>query len=95
MKLIYNCVFIIAPGPGFARTWPGLGLKPDLGHNVVCRLELPWQENLDFYTVLRHVVDDCMTSGWRWLDTVDEFILGKGVQYIALVTKDQQCQQAG
>ena len=45
--------------------------------------------------MLRHVVDDCIKSAWFWLDSVDDFILGKGVQYVALVTKAQQQQEAG
>ena len=54
-----------------------------------------WQENPRVYAMLRHVVDDCaINSGWRWLDSVDLCLQGKGVKFLALVTAAQHSQEA-
>lgn len=45
--------------------------------------------------MLRHVLDKCtMNCGWRWLNSVDNCLEGKGIKYIALVTAEQQAQEA-
>ena len=54
------------------------------------------QEKPDLYSTMRTVVDDCLArSTWQWLDTVDEFLQGRGVKFIALVTQRQKEQQVG
>ncbi|CAJ1402004.1 unnamed protein product [Effrenium voratum] len=54
------------------------------------------QGNSEFYAIMCRLVDDCMGKRpmWQWLDTVDEFLTGKGVGYIALVTHEQQKLEA-
>ncbi|CAK9104835.1 unnamed protein product [Durusdinium trenchii] len=53
------------------------------------------EENNAIYTMLRHVVDECtIKPGWHWLDSVDECLQGKGVKFMALVTQEQQRQEA-
>lgn len=53
------------------------------------------QENPDMYAAIRHALDECgQPSGWRWLDSVDELLAGKGVKYMALVTQAQKDQEA-
>ena len=45
--------------------------------------------------MLRHVVDECtIKPGWHWLDSVDECLQGRGVKFMALVTQEQQRQEA-
>lgn len=47
------------------------------------------------YAAIRHALDECgQPSAWRWLDSVDEVLAGKGVKYMALVTQKQKDQEA-
>ena len=56
---------------------------------------IAWQDHQEIYAMLRHVVDECaINSGWRWLDSVDQCLQGKGVKFVALVTAEQQSQEA-
>lgn len=57
--------------------------------------EILHQEHEDFYAVMRKVVDDCLRkTSWRWLESVDDFVAGKGMTYVALVTEDEKNMEA-
>lgn len=46
------------------------------------------------YAAIRHTLEECgQPSAWRWLDSVDEVLAGKGVKYMALVTQAQKDQE--
>ena len=82
----------------FARwffTFPGLP-TPSIGRLLSPSVdETLLQENGDFYAVLRKVVDDCLRkTSWRWLDSVDDFLAGKSMSYVALVTEGEKALEA-
>ena len=53
------------------------------------------QEHQDFYAAMRRVVDDCVRkTSWRWLDSVDDVLAGKGMSYMALVTETEKKLEA-
>ena len=53
------------------------------------------QDEADFYSTMRQTVDDHVRdTAWRWLDSVDDFLQGRGKQYMALVSESERQLQA-